>query len=301
MALFVCIAGLPQEAVNEVERNPARYSREETNLPIVRAISGERSFRYGMSDFYINKLYDKIRALPAKEDVSIVMAYANYLGTGTDQFLGAFFPFAATVPFEPFYYDVAPKHERRAKLNCFLDGLADKLKALCDGALQMKDKLSGQNFSPLTLPVRNFRSDIVRPTIETLFTELGHSDDPAAAIDAAIKAILSYHPVSRIPYEECNHTSDLKKPYFRDDRRLRFKSPGGDLHGLMLEVADGHNKACLLSSRVRIGGPIISGMHYDCDYFPDLKVNDIFANCHDQPTRAKKTSHANIAPSDAVW
>lgn len=301
MAVLVCIAGLTQAVIEEIGRDPARFSGEDGNIPIVNPINGILSYRPSMSDAYIDKLYKRTCALPATEDVSIVLAYARYPGAETRRFVGDFFPFAATVAFEPFYYEAAPKAERRRKLGVFLDGLADKLNILRKSALQMKDRLSGQNFSPLTLPVRNFRSSIVRPTIEALFSELGKSDNPADMIDAAVTAILSSHPVRRIPYEERNHPTDPNKPYFRDDRRLRFKSPGNDLHGLMEELTNGHIKACLLSSRVRIGGPIIARFHYDCDYFPKREVKDTFANCHDQPTVAKKTSHANIAPSDAVW
>lgn len=301
MTLLVCIAGLGHDAVSEIENSAARFSGEEGNDPIARPIKGDRGYRHGMSDGYLFDLGKRIRALPARADVSIVLAYANHPGRGTREFLEPFFPFAVTMPIEPFHSFEVPKHERRKSLNDFLAKLQDDLKSLRSCASQMKDKLSGRNFSTLTLPVRNFRSDVLRSNLEALFGKLWQASDPAAMIEAAAQAIELVHPRKRIKYEERNHSSDPNKPYFLDDLGRRFKSPGNDLHGLMAEVGEGHNIACLIASRVRIGGPILSGLHYDCDYFPYRPVTDTFSNCHDEPTTAKRTSHANIAPSDAVW
>lgn len=301
MALIVCIAGLPQEAVNEIKREPARYSGEKGNEPIVRSLRGELSYRHGMSDDYLSDIYKRVSALPDLEDVGIVIAYASHADAGTDRFVRAFFPFAISVPCEPFYYEAAPKGERRERMHSFLDTLVSRLDAARDCANQVKDELSGKIFSPLTLPIRNFQSNVLRPILEDLYINLWQTDDPAAEISSKIQVIEAAHPRARIKYDERNHPSDPNKPYFLDDRGLRFKSPGNDLHGLLTKLEGDHNRTCVLASRIRLGGPIVARMHYDCDYFPKQAVNDEFMNCHDQPESAKKTTHANIAPSDAVW
>ena len=301
MTVLVCIAGLGQDAVSAIKEQPARFSGEEGNVPIIRAINGDLNYRPGMSDGYLSKLASRIVALPALTDVSIVLVYVDYPGQGTREFLNAFFPFAVTMPIQPFYFHEAPKHDRRHRLREFLASLELELASLRRCAGQVKDKLSGQRFSPLTLPVRNFRSSVLTNELASLFEGLWRAKDPALAIGNAIRTITSAHPIKRIKYDEKCHPTDPDKPYFLDDRGMRFKSPGNDLHGFLDEVGNGHNSACLITSRVRIGGPIVPRMHYDCDYFPCRKVSDTFANCHDEATTAKKTSHANIAPSDAIW
>ena len=301
MTVLVCIAGFGHDVVNAILEKPARFSGKEGNLPIIRAIKGELRYRHGMSDGYLSELVERIGAMAALADVSIVLAYVNYPNSGTQRFLNAFFPFALTMPIEPFYFYDAPKSERRKRLKKYLADLEENLTQLRRCSAQVKDRLSGQRFSPLTLPIRNFKSDVLHAELRALYEGLWRSADPTNVVGEAIKTITSSHPVNRIKYDEKCHSSDPGKPYFLDDRGLRFKSPGNDLHGLLEAVDNGHNHACLLASRVRIGGPIISRMHYDCDYFPCRKVSDMFLNCHDDPTTAKKTSHANIAPSDAVW
>jgi hypothetical protein len=301
MTVLVCIAGLTQEVLGEIAREPARFSGEKGNLPIARAISGDLHFRKGMSDAYLAELTKRIRNLPELADVSIILAYVKYPGNETHDFLKAFFPFAATMPIDPFYVNQTPKHNRIQMRTAFLKDLEVNLKKLRFCARQVKDRLSGQRLSPLTLPIRNFQSNLLRSELESLFENLWSFDDPSQAIDNAIQNIKSAHPKDRIKYEERNHSSDLNKPYFRDGRGLRFKSPGNDLHGLMRETGDHHNDSCLIATRVRLGGPIIPRMHYDCDYFPKKDVTEVFINCHDEQATAKKPSHANIAPSDTIW
>lgn len=301
MTVLVCIAGLPKEAADRVSGDPTRFTGEQGNKPIVFPIMGAPAYRHGMSDGYLSELRKRIEHLPALWDVGIVLAYANFPGQSTSDFLRAFFPFAVAVPFEPFYPNQAPKHERRRHLNRFLVDLEAQLKIAQNCSSQIKDKLSGQNFSPLTLPLANFRSNVLFVELNALFLNLWRQSDREGTIKSAIKAITAVHPLRRIKFEEKNHSSDTNKPYFLDGRPMRFKSPGNDRHGFVWEVSEGHRDRCLIASRVRIGGPIIARMHYDCDYHPKRPVTDDFINCHGESAKVKRTSHANIGSNDAVW
>ena len=293
MKTFVCLAGFPAEVVTAVgQRSAARFTGATDNQPIIRAIREPYAFRAGMSDFFLDALAKRIEALKILDEVSIVVVYAAYEGAETERFVGTFFPFALCAPVAPFYPDQAPKAQRRSVLMAFVDEVERTVASTRAKARAVRDALSGQPLSPLLLPLRNFKSEIVRPEIQALFGELPRQDDAKARLDSAVAAITTAHPLRRLQ-------NGSRAAYFQDDRTLRFKSPGKDRHGMARALGDGHRPDCLINSRVRLGAPFDTLLHYDCDYGRG-NVDRDYPNCHGESQAPAAKTHANIAPSDAV-
>ena len=148
---------------------------------------------------------------------------------------------------------------RRTALGHFVNKVQDVVENLRARARLVRDYLSGQNFSPITLPLRNFSSPVLTPTLMDLFYQLGTGTaaEARALIQHGIHVIEDRHPIVRTS----SHT-----PYFEDERGLRFKAPGRGRHGWSRKVADGHLSACLINNRARFGGPLKANFHYDCEY-----------------------------------
>ncbi len=292
MLFLICIAGLPRAAVETVQaRPPALFTKEKTNLPIVREISIPYAYRDGMSDFYLNQLATRLERIAPNREVGIGLAYAEHGGM-RERFLSAFFPFAATVPFDPCYPETWEKHRRRAELSRFEESLIDAVQRARKRILLMRDVLSGQKFSPLTLPLRNFRSDILQSSIRAIYAQLGTDDAARGVVERSRDSILARHPLRKLV--DCDH-----RPYFEDDRRLRFKSPGRDNHGVTRLVGSGHRPACLINGRTRLGAPIKCGFHYDCEYERG-RLDAFYPNCHAANVAPGKDTYVNISPSDAI-
>jgi hypothetical protein len=291
MKFMVCLAGLPTEVVEEIhKRSVAIFTGDRSNSPIVKPISPPFSYREGMSDHYLSELARRLEKLSPKEDAAILLVYTAYNGEATQEFIKNFFPFAITAPLSPFYPTAAPKHERRSNLVNHIDHIIEVVSDLRSRANVVRDIYSGQNFTPLLLPLRNFQSDVLMSKIEVLFSCLGSVRDPRAKLKEACEAIGERHPLQQ---------TNGHRPYFEDDRNLRFKSPGKDRHGMARQVGGGHQSACLIGSRVRLGGPFDALFHYDCEY-ERRSVDNEYPNCHDEATQPAAKSHVNIAPSDAI-
>lgn len=295
MKTFVCIAGLPKGVVEEIQRRSAkRFTGDATNPPIAFPVREPYGYREGMSDAYLGELSRRLRKVPHSQDAAILLAYVDYGDHETKCFVENFRPFALAAPIKPFYPDQAPKTERRSNLVHFVDGIAGIVDGVKERVRIVRDILSGRNFSPLLLPVRNFQSSVVRSSIYRLFEELGTASDPRAVLGDATKAMLARHPVRRLEEPRNDRTR-----FFEDDRLLRFKSPGRNRHGMARSVGDGHRLSCFLGSRVRLGAPFDPLFHYDCEY-ERSGLDRYYPNCHGTDIAPAAATHVNIAPSDAV-
>lgn len=291
---MVCVAGLPHAVADEVRtRSPAVFTEDKGNLPIVRSVAPPFCYRDGMSEAYLTELAKRFEALSPRDDVTVLLAYVAYHSDATLRFVERFFPFALTAPLDPFFPDLLPKHKRRQALRAYVNRIGAVVRALRDTARVVRDVLSGQNFTPLLLPLRNFKSDLLVRRMEMLYCDLGTMGDPRAALQEAKKALLERHPLQRCR-SEASHT-----PFFQDDRALCFKSPGRNRHGMARLLAKGHQPACLIGSRVRLGGPYDALFHYDCDNARG-GVDCRYPNCHGDEVKPAARTHVNIAPNDAI-
>jgi hypothetical protein len=295
--IVVCVAGLPRDAVDELlRRSPALFTEDKANLPIAHPVKWPYTYRHGMSDAYLEELANRLEGPFRLEDVAILLAYVDYGGEATSLFVRRFFPFALTAPIRPFYPTSAPPHERRHNLLLCVDDIKAVVAGLRVRARAVRNFLSGvENLTPLLLPLRNFRSNVLKPQIEKLFYGLGTVENLRAELDKAKQAILARHPLQRL------QGRGEHKSFFQDDRDLRFKSPGRNRHGMarLVDRGHGHEPRCLINSRVRLGGPFDALFHYDCDY-EHGGVNPSYPNCHGAGTAPAVSTHVNIAPSDAI-
>jgi hypothetical protein len=291
MKMLVCMAGLPYEVAEEVKGlSAAVFTEDKDNTPIVKPIKPPYAFRDGMSEAYLNELAERISELNPREDAAVLLVYVAYEGEATLGFLKRFFPFALAAPLDPFYPDRFPKHERRKALRNYVDNMKTVVERLRGRAHVVRDVFSGQNFTPLLLPLRNFHSDVLAAQIEELFYGLGTIEDPRDRLERSKQAILAQHPLHRL----ASHT-----PFFQDNRQLRFKSPGKNRHGMARLIGEGHDHRCLIGARVRLGGPFDPLFHYDCEY-ERRNVDKTYANCHGASAEPAVKTHVNIAPSDAI-
>jgi len=295
MKILCCVAGFPQEVVEAIQSRPVeRFTGLKDSRIFIRRMKEPFHFRDGMAAPYLAELAKEVSALNPRDEIAVIVAYAGFDQPGTVGFVECFFPFALCAPITPFYPDAAPKNERRKALATFMGHLEDHVQALASKARIVRDKLSGQNFTPLLLPLNNFRSDILAPSISALFQSLGLDGNPAGRLDEVKEALLAAHPIK---LEEGK--GEKRKRFFEDGRSHRFHSPGSDRHGMARALVDGHNQKCLIGARVRLGGPFDSQFHYDCC---DRRggVDKSYPNCHHEETRPASTDNVNIAPNDYV-
>lgn len=294
MHVLTCIAGLPKAVVDEIRSRPAKpFTGHADNRPIVRPIKPPYSFRAGMAEGYHQDLAGRIATLNPRDEASVILIYVAYPNDETQRFVESFFPFAIHAPLEPFDPDAGPKAERRAALLAYVDKIEVAVEALMSRMQTVRDMLSGRNFSPLLLPLANFKSDVVIPQITALFGGLGIAADPRAMLEQASHVIATAHPI-RLMGGGKNRTR-----FYEDLRRLRFKSPGSNRHAMAQQGGEGHRSTCLINGRVRLGGPFDSQFHYDCEYARG-NVDRAYPNCHAASTEPANATYVNIAPSDYI-
>jgi len=180
--------------------------------------------------------------------------------------------------------------EGRIYINALLAGIAANVPWIVRAVAAVRSELtSRRNRTPLLLPLRNFASDLLEPSIGRLARDLPTAEAPHDRLLAACKEIEALHPYqARGPDKG-----------FVDDTEIVFRSPGRDLHGgIWANAGEGHNVRCSLNGRFRLGGPIAPGFHFDC-VRGDRLTGD-FRNCHDARAAYRGDPHLNIAPNDFV-
>ncbi|PCG13288.1 hypothetical protein [Sphingomonas adhaesiva] len=294
MQILTCIAGLPRAVVDEIRSLPAaRFTEDDGNRPIMRPVKPPFAFRPGMEEGYHQDLRDRIAQLNPHDEAAVILAYVNYPNSETSRFVATFFPFAIHAPLEPFDPEAGPKSTRRAALVAYVDAIEKALTKLVAKMRGVRDALSGRNFTPLLLPLGNFKSDIVRPQIAALYDALGTAPDPRTLLEIASKSIAAAHPIGLIG------EGKKRTRFYEDARRLRFKSPGSNRHGMAQQGGAGHGPHCLINGRVRLGGPFDSQFHYDCEYARG-NVDREYPNCHAENIAPADAQYVNIAPNDYV-
>lgn len=289
MQYLVCMAGLPVEVVNEIRSNSERFTAAKGNAPIVKPVREPYTLLGGMATAYLQDLAARISTLDPSAQVSVILVYVDYQNEETKSFVGRFCPFALASPIRPFYPNLAPKKRRRSELLLYVEEIYQKIVDLRQRAGVVRDVLSGQNFTPLLLPMRNFQSAILGAELNGAFANFAVVQNPRAFLCTVSNNILQHHPLKQMDRDR----------WFEDSRRLRFKSPGTNRHGMVRGVAAGHRPECLIAGRVRFGGPFDALFHYDCNY-KRRGLNASYPNCHDAQCAPASQTHVNIAPNDAV-
>ncbi len=145
--------------------------------------------------------------------------------------------------------------------------------------------------TPLLLPMRHFSSQHLQDLVAETLEAVRNVGIPADAIKAACTRFESHHPYKKHGRGGC----------FKSGLGVEFKAPGrNSFHGRRaLTKASGHNEACFLNARVRLGGSLPDGFHYDCTR-GNFVYAGTFRNCHDAEAAYRGRPHLNVYPNDFI-
>lgn len=173
------------------------------------------------------------------------------------------------------------------------DVLHDKLRAGVQRARRAipaikKEITEHDGRTPLLLPIRNFRSDSLVPSLREVGDDIG--GDRGATVLADVKRRFEHaHPPQKI--------GTRNRRCFVDDAGLEFHTPGTARHGFARDGFEGHPPSCLVNGRRRLGSPYDRAFHYDCQR-EGQQLSGKFPSCHGDPESRSKIGYLNIAPND---
>lgn len=227
------------------------------------------------------------------EPVSLLLGYVDFADQSTQRFVREFFPFCVTMAIDPFdARRIKSTKQKNRALAEYVERVVKLSRHLQDVASAVRAHTSGNNLTPLLLPVRNFRSGALRKYFERLFFGLSAARDPYDELAQIVAAILAAHPWVHPPggTQRC-----------LCDGRLYFKSPGKARHGYFHHQRNAvHRQSCLLSAKSRLGAAYSHNFHFDCTPVRGA-LSPEYPNCHDANTRPPARTHVNIAPTDYIF
>lgn len=206
----------------------------------------------------------------------------------------ALFPSILTVgvPWEQVFGSRREVAESKNQLIRLLQGASRAAKAALDA---LKSEFSEQaNRTPFLLPTRNFGSNDLIQSLDSLRRTLPGSHDPRSDLRSERKRFEREHPPA---------LCKIRQPpqyFFTDHRNIMYRAPGKALHGVTHPETVGHPDACVLEARRRLGAPFHHGFHYDCSRNTEAKLTGMFHQCHEGIQKMTGNPHLNIAPNDFV-
>lgn len=240
--------------------------------------------------YYVNHIRDHVNRF-YDDDLCILLIYADHKDAQTESFRASFFPFALTYKLDPPRIEKsAHLTERNRLLNEFFRRFNNAVDKLKDSVASVRAVFSGNNLTPLLLPIVNFKSNQLRTTLYALFVDLATSQNPRKILDKARDQILEQHPWVTPPNSKRRCLSD---------GTLHFKSPGSARHGrARFSNIKNHRLTCHLNGKCRLGAAYDGTFHYDCEPVKG-NLKTAYDNCHLEAVKVKK-SHMNIAPNDFI-
>lgn len=166
------------------------------------------------------------------------------------------------------------------------------LRALSHLVGRSRERGAAQN--PFYLPVKNFTSQFLRPSLANLQQAVFLDQAIDQMVGGFLDEFKSLHP---------SHHQKGHGRFFVDDDNKWFKGPGRNLHGgshlLSGDQLGEHAASCVLNAKFRLGILIADGFHFDCTKEGDVLAG-AFANCHDAKADYVGNPHLNIHPNDYV-
>lgn len=146
--------------------------------------------------------------------------------------------------------------------------------------------------TPLLLPIRRFGSDHLVTLLSSTGEAIKGDHVPSDVIKDACLDFERKHPYAK---------AGMRQGRFENLAGVEFVAPGrADHHGRRaLKVGNGHNEACYLNARLRLGGAFADGFHYDCTR-QRRAYSGIFGNCHDAEASYTGRPHLNVYPNDFI-
>lgn len=290
--MLCVLAGIPNAFVNKVEATLRKRLTGCVPLsaPATPAGGGWLSLSLGdakaLSERLVNHLAHNDKALSGG---CCVIAFAS-LGGNVDDFIRYLEPtFIAETIWLPVPLTTIGKPGEIAA-NRMANEVVDKASSLMAAVREVQSELSNRlTRTPLHLPMRNFTSEIFVDTIVSLARSLSQTKSHSCSIKAACEKIETAHPFR----------SQGNRRSFSDNDHKRFLMPGRELHGLAHRGLP-HNAMCVLSSRLRFGGALPDGFHFDCVRNENDCLEGALPNCHDAAENMKGKPHVNIGPNDGL-
>lgn len=190
----------------------------------------------------------------------------------------------------------------REVANSTAKAVAQSIRSLLEpiGAVKNRfDTTSGR--TRMLLPLKNFQCPVLRDEILDLSRQLPTAADPKALLRNFDDRLDASVPLRR---------DAAKGSYFEDGKGTWFKTPGRALHGKVwleqlatghakVSGADAHGDSCHLSAKLRLGGVIADGFHFDCTAGNGRLAGD-FEICHAFTARFRGDPHLNIYVNDFI-
>ncbi len=283
------LAGLDQASFDKIKTISTNKYYKEGTL-IARPLKKDEGYSPSSHVHYLKQAKEYLREF-SDADLCALLVYIDRKDDQTKEFCRSFFPFALARGVEPPTIEAQgkPASYRRA-LNDFATRVLEAVNQLKESVGAVRGTFSGNNLTPLLLPIRNFRSDVLRSVLQDLFIHLGNSTDPRRSLEEARERILRAHPWV---------TPSDSRQRCLSDGVLHFKSPGSARHGkARFQGLGEHWITCHLNGKCRLGATYVGNFHYDCVPARGA-LKRTYGNCHNVSTAAKGT-HVNIAPNDFI-
>jgi hypothetical protein len=290
MKLAIGLAGIPSDMYDfVVSRKSSFLAPDDIFISRPFRKKGELRYTNGDANFFLHA-YEKLLIDDhhnSSRDTGFALLYVQH--DGWRDFVSAFFPavFPLALRLEPFVHlDGTSKATRRQ----LADAMKTPVKKSRDIVARIKKEVTERdNRTPLLLPVRNFRSGVLKTKLLELQENLAESAECTRLLENWVQDIERHHPLRR---------TESRSRCFVDDRNIEFHPPGRARHAFA-RPQKGHEPLCLISGRRRFGAPYDRAFHYDCINHVG-RVRDLFFGCHEGEKRYEGSPHVNIAPNDFV-
>jgi hypothetical protein len=286
------VAGLPPLSFDRIRKVSENRLAPDGKLILSPIAERQQPYTTRYIDGLLEATYKFTKSKNENEPVSTLLIYIDYKDQSTSDLLEAFFPFGLPLSLDPpDFKEASNKQQINSVLNQFADELAKAAIEIRRLARIISEFTNVANLTPLLLPLRNFRSQRLKSTLEQLYEGLAEATDAKTFIVSAIRSFLAVHPRVRAPDDDRHCFSD---------GYLYFRSPGKHRHGFFRNAASAnHNATCLLNARSRVGGHFPATFHYDC-IAKNGSLAGKYPNCHGAACTPSQDTHVNIAPNDFI-
>lgn len=294
MRYFFGYAGVPDEVFEDVERKNKEYAQGAEFC--IDKMPQWSQYRERNVDFFLERLHRKIvqDKNNSLADTAFAIIYIQRDAASTQFFVNSFFPHTLMIPVQ-WQLDLSlGPNGIRASRNALIPLLKQATLRARRSLPVLKDTLiSHAATTPILLPVKNFDSKVLEPTLRNLHQDLAGAREvaPESAIAQRVAEFKRTHSPKRIGTRD--------KPCFVDDASIEFHPPGSNRHGYARAGGE-HPPACVLSGRRRLGAPYDPLFHYDCLKGEPHNLKADLHGCHLPKSSWEGKPNINIAPNDNV-
>lgn len=292
-------AGIPVGAYDYIYR--MRKTLTDNNVEFEGAIHGKAGspFEPRHANLFLARF--KEHAIKSRGNdkwkIGFAVIYVRSDLESTAKFEEAFFPSTLVFPVDWHLTGRSPQEINQSCKELFDLLLQATIRARIAIEALHKEVVERANRTPLLLPIRNFRSKLLRSWMRELQTKLASQRDVSTAdftLKAAVKQFEARYPLVLVEGPK------RLQPCYLDDHNVEYHTPGKALHGLP-HATDGHPVSCILGAYRRLGAPFNAAFHYDCRKGRRGNLKGQFFTCHEvEAVPMEGDPHINIAPNDFI-